>query len=145
MRGSIPEDFFDLRCEFKVLHFAYCWLNLNYVCISIDYTSEQLVLLSLPTNARKAAVKLRWYQSWYSGYRQDVWSLDDVLIGAVDTSHFDQPVKGYVDDFNAGVYRYVNMELCTISYLTLCEHQRVVFFCGIQSSEGVFKYHHVGL
>ena len=76
-----------------------------YQCI--DYTSEQLVLLSLPTNARKAAVKLRWYQSWYSGYRQDVWSLDDVLIGAVDIAHFDQPVKGYVDDFDAGVHRYV--------------------------------------
>ena len=67
--------------------------------------SEQLVLLSLPTSARKVAVKLRWYQSWYSGYRRDIWSLDDVLIGAVDTAHFNQPVNGYVDDFNSGLYR----------------------------------------
>ena len=65
------------------------------------------MLLSLPTNARKPAVKLRWYQSWYSGYHQDVWSLDDVLIGAVDTAYIDQTVNGYVDDFNAGVHRYV--------------------------------------
>ena len=71
----------------------------------IDYVSEQLVLLSLPTKARKAAVKLRWHQSWYSGYHQDIWSLDDVLIGAVDTGHFNQSIKGYVDDFNSGQYR----------------------------------------
>ena len=63
------------------------------------------MILSLPTSARKTAVKLRWYQPWHSGYHQDVWSLDDVLIGAVDTPHFNQPVKGYFDDFNAGVYR----------------------------------------
>ena len=52
-----------------------------------------------------AAVQLRWYQPWYSGYRRDVWSLDDVLIGATDTLQLTQPVKGYVDDFNSGEYR----------------------------------------
>jgi len=74
-------------------------------CIRVDYTSEQFVLLPLPTNARKAAVQLRWYQPWYSGYRQDVWSLDDLVIGATDTPFFSQLTRGYVDDFNAGEYR----------------------------------------
>ena len=65
-----------------------------------------MVLLSLPTVARKAAVQLRWYQPSYSGYRQDVWSLDDVVIGATDTPLLTQPTTGYVDDFNSGEYRY---------------------------------------
>ena len=72
----------------------------------VDYTLEQLVLLSLPTTGRRPAVQLRWYQSWYSGYRQDIWSLDDVLIGAVDTLYVNQPVPGYMDDFNSGIYKY---------------------------------------
>jgi len=82
----------------------------------LDYTSEQLVLLSLPTAARRAAVQLRWYQPWYSGYGEDTWSLDDVLIGAVDTLHVNQPVTGYVDDFNSGVYKLAN---------TSCKHWKI--------------------
>jgi len=74
----------------------------------LDYTTEQLVLLSLPTAARRAAVQLRWYQPWYSGYGEDTWSLDDVLIGAIDTLNVNQPVTGYVDDFNSGVYKLAN-------------------------------------
>jgi len=72
---------------------------------TLDYASEQLVLLSLPTAARRAEIQLRWYQSWYSGYQQDMWSLDDVVIGAVDTLHVNQPVTGYMDDFNSGLYK----------------------------------------
>ena len=70
-----------------------------------DYTSEQFVLLSLPTTARRNSVQLRWYQPSYSGYRRDVWSLDDVVIGATDTPQLSQSVAGYVDDFNSGGYR----------------------------------------
>ena len=81
------------------------------ICIYIDYTSEQLVLLSLPTAARRPAVQLRWYQPWYMGYRQDIWSLDEVLIGAVDTLYVNQPVTGYMDDFNSGIYKYIQCRI----------------------------------
>ena len=67
---------------------------------TLDY-----VLLPLPTAARRAEIQLRWYQSWYSGYQQDMWSLDDVIIGAVDTLRVNQPVTGYMDDFNSGLYK----------------------------------------
>ena len=80
-------------------------LQISCALIILDYTSEQLVLLSLPTTARSSAVQLRWYQSWYSGYRLDTWSLDDVLIGAVDTLYVNQPVTGFMDDFNSGLYK----------------------------------------
>lgn len=68
-----------------------------------QYRSPSEVTYVLPNDAKKAATRFRWWQASSSGNNYDIWSIDEIYIGA-NEPYATRLYENFVPDIHSGLW-----------------------------------------